>query len=322
MNSSTSSFSNEVKAILLALLIVGLADVGLRLAEARLSVDVRHIRSFPEITRKLSHEPSPRVVFLGNSLTRHGIDPAVWTSAIGELASPKGSMAKLVPDDTTMPDWYYVALNNLIRPGNKPDLLILGFASNQLTDERIEASRLGAYFCDLGNLPELFTKDLQGFTAKVDFLAGRVCRLYGVRDEIQTRAGDKFIPGYQASVTRLNEIRRREPVRPPNDQKAKSYELLDRALKLWRAQGIEVVLVAIPTPSSYQIDEAVIQKVQATGARLIDARQLPALSPEDFPDGYHMGPRAAQIYTRFVAEKLSDALKQNPSQIHVAASAN
>jgi len=161
-----------VKAILLTLLILGMGDLALRWAEVNLSIDVRHIRSFPEITRKLSHEPAPRVVFLGNSLTRHGVDPSVWASAMKELKAPAGSMAKLVPDDTTMPDWYYVALNSLIVPGYQPDILILGFASNQLTDERIEASRLGAYFCDHGNLRELFAKDLEGVAAKGDF-AGR-----------------------------------------------------------------------------------------------------------------------------------------------------
>jgi hypothetical protein len=324
MNSSISSFSSEVKAILMTLLILGLADAGLRLAEAKLSIDVRHIRSFPEITRKLSHEPAPRVVFLGNSLTRHGVDPDAWASAMKELHSPAGSVAKLVPDDTTMPDWYYVALNNLIRPGNQPELLIIGFSLDQLTDERIEASRLGAYFCDFENVRELFAKDLDGFAPKVDFLVGRVCRLYGVRDEIQARVGDKFIPGYQEGVRQLNEIKRRES--PKTDHiangKPKSYELLDRALKLWRARGIEVVLVAMPIPSRYEIDPTVIQKAQATGARLIDARHLSTLTPEDFPDGYHMGPRAAQIYTKFLAANLADALRENARGVSVTASAN
>jgi hypothetical protein len=324
MNSSTFSFSSEVKAILMTLLILGLADIGLRLAEAKLSIDVRHIRSFPEITRKLSHEPAPRVVFLGNSLTRHGVDPRVWESAMKELHAPVGSVAKLVPDDTTMPDWYYVALNNLIRPGNQPELLIIGFSLDQLTDERIEASRLGAYFCDLGNVRELFAKDLKGFVPKVDFMVGRWCRLYGVRDEIQARVGDKFIPGYQEGGRQLNEIQRREP--PKADRiaggRAKSYELLDRALNLWRARGIEVVLVAMPIPSRYEIDPAVMQKAQAAGVRLIDARNLAPLTREDFPDGYHMGPRAAEIYTRFLATNLADALREKARGVSVTASAN
>lgn len=325
MNSSTSSFRSEVKAILMTLLILGLADIGLRLAEVKLSVDVRHIQSFPEITRELSAGPAPRVVFLGNSLTRHGVDPATWASAMEKLATPKGSVAKLVPDDTTMPDWYYVALNSLIRPGHQPEVLVLGFSLDQLTDERIEASRLGAYFCDLGNLGELFAKDLDGFVPKVDFLLGRVCRMYGIRDEIQARFGDKFIPGYQESVRHLNDIRRRAS--PPDKNqiaggKVKSYQLLDRALALWSARGIEVVLVAMPIPSSYEIDPAVVLKAQSAGARLIDARQLPSLTREDFPDGYHMGHRAAEIYTRFLAESLAAPLRENARGVSVTASAN
>lgn len=325
MNSSTSSFRNEVKAILLTLLILGTGDLAFRWAEVNLSIDVRHIRSFPEITRKLSHEPAPRVVFLGNSLTRYGVDPSVWASVMKELKAPAGSVAKLVPDDTTMPDWYYVALNSLIRPGNQPDVVILGFTLKQLTDERIEAGRLGAYFCDFGNVRELFAKDLEGFVPKVDFVVGRLCRLYGIRDEIQARFGDKFIPGYQESVQHLNDIRRRESP-PSKDQiaggKVNSYKLLDRALALWRARGIEVVLVAMPIPSGYEIDPAVVLKAQAAGARLIDARQLPDLTRADFPDGYHMGPRAAEIYTRFLAERLAEPLRENARGVGVTASAN
>jgi hypothetical protein len=325
MNSSTSSFNSEGKAVLLTLLILSMGDLALRWAEVNLSIDVRHIRSFPEITRKLSHEPAPRVVFLGNSLTRHGVDPSVWASVMKELKAPAGSVAKLVPDDTTMPDWYYVALNSFIRPGNRPDVVILGFTLNQLTDERIEAGRLGAYFCDLGNVSELFAKDLEGFAPKVDFLMGRLCRLYGVREQIQARFGDKIIPGYQASVRHLNEIRRRESS-PKKHQtaggKVHSYQLLDRALALWRAQGIEVVLVAMPIPSGYEIDQAVVLKAQSVGARLIDARELPALTREDFPDGYHMGPKAAKIYTRFVAERMAETLRENARWVGVTASAN
>src|SRR5688572_22081273 len=189
-----------------------------------------------------------------------------------DLKAPAGSVAKLVPDDTSMPDWYYVALNNLIRPGYQPEVLILGFTANQLTDERIEASRLGAYFCDLGNLGELFGKDLEGFVPKVDFLLGRMCRLYGIREQVRARFEDKLIPGYQEGVRHLNEIQRRGS--PPNkDQRAggkvNSYALLDRALSLWRARGIEVVLVAMPIPSGYEIDQAVVLKAQSVGVRLI-----------------------------------------------------
>lgn len=325
MNSFTSNFSSEVKAILLTLVILGLADLGLRLAEVELSIDVRHIRSFPEIVRELSAGPAPRVVFLGNSLTRHGVNPGAWASAMKEFKAPAGSVAKLVPDDTTMPDWYYVALNSLIRPGYQPEVLVLGFSLDHLTDERIEASRLGAYFCDLENVPELFAKDLEGFVPKVDFLLGRVCRLYGIRDEIQARFGDKFIPGYQESVRYLNDIRRRESP-PDQDQiaggKVKSYKLLDRALALWRARGIEVVLVAMPIPSSYEIDPVVVLKAQSAGARLIDARQLSSLAREDFPDGYHMGPRAAEIYTRFLAERMAEPLRENARGVGATASAN
>jgi len=314
MNSSTSSFNSEVKVILSTLLILVIGDLALRWAEVNLSIDVRHIRSFPEITRKLSHEPAPRVVFLGNSLTRYGVDPDVWASAMKELKAPAGSVAKLVPDDTTMPDWYYVALNSLIRPGNQPDVVILGFTLNQLTDERVEAGRLGAYFCDFGNVGELFAKDLKGFAPKVDFLMGRLCRLYGVRDQVRARFGDKFIPGYQEGVRHLNEVQRREA--PPKKHQtaagqARSYQLLDRALALWRARGIEVVLVAMPIPSNYEIDQVVVGKAQSAGVRLIDARQLPALTREDFPDGYHMGPKAAKIYTRYVAERMAETLREN-----------
>lgn len=323
MNSSTSSFSSEAKAILMTLLVLGLVDIGLRLAEAKLSLDVQHIRSFPVLARQLSAGPAPRVAFLGNSLTRYGVDASAWVTAMERLETPKGAMTKLVPDDTTMPDWYYVALNNLIRPGHKPEVLVIGFSLKQLTDERIEARRLGAYFCDFENVSELFAKDLNGFAPKVDFLLGRLCRVYGIRDEIQARVGDKVIPGYQEGVRQLNDIRRHRPAaKIDSGSRTNSYELLDRALLLCRSQGIKVVLVAMPIPSRYEIDPVVVRKAQAAGAQLIDARELPTLTGEDFPDGYHMGTRAAEIYTKFVAEKLSETLRENSDRIRVTARVN
>jgi hypothetical protein len=314
---------SEVKAVVLTLLILGCTDLGLRLAEVRLSNDVRHIRALPEIARELSAGPAPRVVFVGNSLTRYGVNPDAWTAALKELNLPKGTMAKLVPDETTMPDWHYVVLNNLIEPGHKPDLLILGFALQQLTDERIQAGRLGAYFCDHRNVRELFTHDLQDVGPRCDFLLGSLSRLYGVRDEIQVRFGDAFIPGYRESVQHLNEVRLRESRsdHQANGDGAHSYALLERALKLWREQGIEVVLVAMPTPYEYELDLTVAEMAQAAGVRLIDARDLSALTTEDFPDGYHMGERAAEIYTRFVAKCVVDTLRARAGEVHVTAQA-
>ncbi|MEW6301891.1 MAG: hypothetical protein AB1705_00360 [Verrucomicrobiota bacterium] len=309
----TLQIRSEIKAVLLTLLVLLCADVALRLAELKLSNDVRHIRSLPEIARALSSGPTPRVVFLGNSLTRFGVAPAAWTSALEELNVPKGSMAKVVPDESTMPDWYYVVRNNLIEPGREPDLLILGFALNQLTDERLQPGRLGAYFCNRQNVRELFAHDLPGLGAKCDFLMGSMSRLYGVRDEIQVRFGDAFIPGYRESVQHLNKTRLRKSA-PGNLQttggKAHSYALLERALKLWREKGIEVVLVAMPTPYEYELDPAVAGMAQSAGVRLIDARKLAALTAEDFPDGYHMGKRAAEIYTRYLAESVVDTLRE------------
>jgi hypothetical protein len=91
---------------------------------------------------------------------------------------------------------------------------------------------------------------------------------------------------------------------------------------LWRAQGIEVALVAMPVPSGYEIDPEVVRKAQSAGVKLIDARLMSSLTPADFPDGYHMGSRAAESYTRFVAERVADTLRECAGQAGMTASAN
>src|SRR5690606_31684789 len=62
----------RVPAFVLAALL--LVEVGVRAVEERLSIDVRHINRMDEIVTALVAAPGPSVLFVGNSLTREGVD--------------------------------------------------------------------------------------------------------------------------------------------------------------------------------------------------------------------------------------------------------
>src|SRR5690606_4250107 len=124
MRSSTSSskpperrgprLDRRVLLLVFAALLV--VELGVRVIEPRLSLDIRHIQAIPDIVSDVHESAGPSVVFFGNSLTRAGVDLGVMASGLAPAGVERGGVAAVYPDDTTILDWIYVYEHYLARP--------------------------------------------------------------------------------------------------------------------------------------------------------------------------------------------------------------
>src|SRR5690606_3757118 len=124
-----------------ALLVVGalvLVEVAVGAVETRLSVDNRHIGEIGSIVAGLeaagSEDGATTVLFLGNSLTRRGVDLDTFERALASAGVANGAAAAVYPDDTSVLDWLYLYESAIVAEDAVPDVVVIGFGMWHLED--------------------------------------------------------------------------------------------------------------------------------------------------------------------------------------------
>lgn len=294
----------KVLSSVLAILLAG--ELGLYLAEPRLSLDVQHIRSIPTIVRNFEAAPGPGVLFLGNSLTRAGIRPDVVEGAWPPHRLPQAKFALVYPDDTRLLDWFYV-YRRFVEPARSlPRVIVICFAQSQLADgQPLQPERLGSQFAGFPLLSEAFSDDVLSASDRISYLLGATSRVWANRERVQTRVL-ALIPGYEALAQTLNEaasVRQRASGNGRPDTYTRLARFIERAGK----DGVGVVFVATPLPRRFPLPDDLRRTIRDGGAELLDLQGTEPADPRDFPDGYHLSPTAAERFS----ESLGVALAAN-----------
>jgi hypothetical protein len=280
-----------------------------------LNYDREHIHNLPEISRRLHQVPGARVLFLGNSLTRHGVS----VDKVREELAYRGvepAIERTVPVGTDVTDWIYAYKRFFGNVDQAPDIVIVGFVRHHVRDLKPpkRLRRLGRHFLDLQDAPECFALDLHRFDTCAEVLLSRYWASYG--DQLLYREGALYaiLPGFQASERRFNHILERNQERtaalknngkPPEH----TFDRIRRLAGLLKETGAHGIFVAMPLPHIWEPDPQVRQAVTSMGMTYVDARKLEGITSEDFPDGYHMGEKAKTAYSRLIAKHLADRLK-------------
>jgi hypothetical protein len=297
MNLSIFSSKGEFRVVTGVILLLLVCEALVRLVERRISIDIRHIQELPAIAERLRNANPVRTLFLGNSLTRAGVDLKTIRQNVPAANVEDYTLESIYPDDTTIVDWYYVYRTFLVNRQIAPSLVVVGYALDHLGDHSVlHMGRLGGYFGGWSDLPEAFRNDIPGLGDRIQYLVSIVSRLFANQERIRDRLLDLVVPNYRASAQLLNratqQVAERQQMR---DQQ--TYRRLRRFIQLVQSNGTKLVFVAMPLPNSYPIPEPLRATVDAEGALLLDLRHIKGLAAGDFPDGYHLSPSGARIYS-------------------------
>ncbi|MFG0336296.1 MAG: hypothetical protein ACF8TS_23300, partial [Maioricimonas sp. JB049] len=297
---------SEWKVLLVVAVGLAAGELGMRAIETRLSIDVDHLKSFRTIAQALREEADPdeaRVLFLGNSLTRLGVDQQVFEQ-FAEADGWKIHTAKMNPDNTALAEWYYAYGNFFADPERAPDVLIVGFEGGHLRDHPSRhPARLAHYYCDANDWQDLRQFDLFGFEDAAGFWLARWSAMYSNRDRIERRLLDELIPGYRDGMQIVNE-RQTADAEAAALQSRPTYRRLREFIAMARAHDVRVILAAMPIAERYELDPELLEAIDGTGVDLVDCRTVPGIVPDMFPDGIHMTPEAAERYSRYLAGAL------------------
>lgn len=284
-------------AVLTVLLAV---EVGSRAIGSWLSQDVRNIRTIPRVALELSNSREYKVLFLGNSLTRVGVDESVVSAEFAKRGR-KARVARVYLDDTTINTWQYVFRQHFAKEC-RPDLLVVGFVDRQLEDLPADYRRLGGIAVNLRMLWEMSTVDAKDLDRRVELVLGYTFFSFSNAERVRHRVLDALVPGYRIISRTLNE----SAVRHRNSSvTGKSYFHLLRLMNAARENHVEVVLAAMPLPAQYSLEPELNSIIAAGEATLIDARKVEGLRPQMFFDGFHLDRKGAALFSRDLCRLLT-----------------
>jgi hypothetical protein len=285
-------------------------ELGFRAFENRLSADLVHYAEAPAIVDGLARAEGRRVLFLGNSLTRRGVDD----ERMGRALSAAGpvAMAKVHPDDTSVVEWR--RLVERFAAGGRPpmDALVVSYAQTQLSDDTIvRPRRLGRHYAGADNLWGLLTEEARRFDVGAELLLAYASSSFANAERVQTRVLDLVVPGYRDAAQRINAApaaggsAAKAQARP-----ARTYERLGHLLDAASGAGVPVALVAVPLPSAQPnaVDPALVRLAADRGVAHLDATATPGVTDGDFPDGYHLGEEGSRRFTDHVGPQIAEWL--------------
>ncbi|MEZ5942850.1 MAG: hypothetical protein R3C18_15770 [Planctomycetaceae bacterium] len=319
-NSSPTVLRNELK-VLGALVVMLLVVEGvLQLGESRLSIDIQHMKSFGQIAQQLQSQDeaaslaaerqnastvqsASQILFLGNSMTRYGLDQESFERECSLTTGITPEVIALHPDNSRISEWYYLYRNFVAEQNRSPDILVVGFAMNQLCDAPSKTpDRIARYYgVGIDDLDTLSNEDLSNVEGWSDFVCSRYSATYATRQRVERRILSAIIPSYKESSNLINN--QSAPKELQGDNVELTYRRLQDFLDMASEGGTQVVLVALPTQEGYDLDSGLVDVCRGK-VTLIDARTIPGVSPDMIPDGLHLTPEGATRYSTFLADWL------------------
>lgn len=320
MSSSTSSSNHEGKVLLVVALVLVAGEVGAH-ALSRTFSDVQRREQIPETVAQIGEAASPRILFLGNSLTRRGVSLNAFREQLGKHGITVGGAWKVCPDDTTLRHWYYVFERHFAGPppARSPDYVVVSFVGNALADQvESRTRRLALNVEGARQISHVLRHDLESLDEAGYFLASHWSKAIAHQPEVKDGILRRIVPYYREETERLNWVHHEHRAKTPaTDASAAgtaqlTYHGLGQFLDMLKANDCHGVFCLMPLPGEQPLDLRLVETIESAGMTFGDCRGLRVRTQGHYPDEYHMDPTAAGIYSRAVAVALARVLQERP----------
>lgn len=297
--------STETRVVFALLGLIALVDLGLRLVDSRLSGNVAHVESIPQLMADAGQPEKRSLLLLGNSLTNNGVAPQAVTKELPSIA-----LAKVTPDATGLWSWQCLLDHQVIeRPEVQFDTVVIGFAWNLLSDQtRANASRLGGMYCDLSDLGRAREIGLKNSGDVGEFIAAKLLRAYALRDTLRNRLFQSAVPNY-VQFTQSNNNAGAPAAETRMQHPNYTYQTFTGLVNRLKAEGTRVIVVAMPIQKEYEVDPQLRDLADRGVIEMIDLRDTAGIKAAHYLDGIHLNATGQQILSRVLAEDLAAELR-------------
>lgn len=316
--SQAPTVRQELRVVGVVIAFVVLLEIIARIIAPWLDYDRKNIHAFPQTISNLEQRAKssgrPRVAFFGNSLMLRGLDESILQDELRELGGPAIETTKINPVGTAMIDWLYLYQRYFDTTASRPEVLVLGFVAHHIHDqEPIKIRRLARHFVAAQDFPTLWKTDLTNFHERAQSVLCGISALEGDQPEHQMLILDFCVADYQRGLNANHRLIETAATRQaqanrnrPSGGAAESFTRMQRFLELCESQQVKVLFVAMPLPLGWDLNPAAVSLARQHGMEMLDARAIDGMTKDDFSDGYHLGPKGAEKFSRWLADALHD----------------
>lgn len=325
MNSSTSSSENPRKSLwsssewkvllILALVLLG-TEVTLRFVEQRLSIDVAHIRSAPQLAASISgkSETAPqalKILFIGNSSIREGIVPELLVSEFKTRYGRDVRPYFFYPDGGSIMSWRWAWRRYFNDPACRPDLVVICGGTSHFDDGNTEPRIAGSYFVSSKDALAFASTELPNTESRLEFMMAKASISYASRRRVQRRVMDILMPYNRTVLFEVSTLAEKKAAKSKIDSPPTSKRLRS-LLEDIRARHLQAVVVTVPNLNLYDVPEDRVRTIAEAGAFFADLRAVEGITAAHFFDKAHLDEKGAEIFTRALCSSLNQALAQPP----------
>jgi hypothetical protein len=296
----------ESKVVLTLVLLLLALEVGARVFEGRLSRDIQHLRTLPGQAYLLKSAPkeSLRILLLGNSLARCGMDQNLLKNKLSSELGRPVILAVMHPDGSKIEEWAYGYQRYFRDTNSEPDAVLLITGRQHLTDKLKSADDMGAFYVGNEDLLPFMKGNLRSVEEASWFLAARYSTLMAHRKRVEPLVFYNLVPGYEQTAQAINRSAQAPAIAPTT-----TCEVFKQFAHGLKSREVRLFVASAPLPEPFDLPEPVISAsaeanvtVHPSGANL----KLPA---ERFPDQYHLDQAGAQAFTEHLLPTLIKQLK-------------
>lgn len=288
-----------------ALAYLAALEIGARVVYPAHSTLAARIRSDWSAARQLGVRAAPpRRSFLvvGNSLLQAAID----RRKLGALQQDNDLSIAILPiENTEYLDWYF-GLQRLLAQGSKPEFVVLALVPVQLISDRTD----GEFFARQLMRPVDILRVKQAahldWTSTGTYLLASASAWMGDSAGIRNWIRSETVPG-MSELARYLPQQRAATSPPAGVIEGIAEPRLRQFAALCAAHGCKALLL-IPPLVRLRGDQSLVAVARAARAARVPVLMPIApgeLGPEFFPDGFHLGPRGAQVFTPRLMDSLT-----------------
>jgi len=291
-------------AAICALLIVVFEVASVYLLNHRSGTYARISRQYAEALtmRPAGAGEPPSVLMVGNSLLLHGVQ----LDRLREMTSSRMRVYPIFLEATGYYDWLY-ALHGLFLRGARPRVVVLGVGVNYFLENGVRQDYAPMLFFNTRDTLAV-ASDLQlDRTATSNLLLAHSSTFWDTRSAIRTQVLNHMVPHLENLFSLVNQ----RPAVPEGREFAEiSIPRLQRLRELCEANGARLILLVPPTLASEDAVSRMAAAAQAAGVEVSVPVDPAALSAKFYqPDGMHLNPDGAMIFTSALAKDLPEKVK-------------
>lgn len=307
MSSFTSVFKHtEARVVLSLLALLAALEVMFCISGHHLSHDIENIREISRTAKTLAAAPPQRVLFVGNSITQAGLDPALFAAEAKQHgADPQLSIYTAYPDSSHATIWDYLLDRYFIEPGQLPEDVVIVTGRVHLLDAPTNQAQLGAYYVSWSDVPYYLRHDAPPADSMIEFMLGKSLTLMTLRNRVSPRLFNVLLPYYQENWFILNRAAMKGAlVAKPDTQSEAPTTHLKHLVQSLKQRGVRLTVVAAPMPHPYVLHRSVAAALAQEQIDVVDLNPIPGLTAEHFADEDHLNNLGKEIFTRALSAAL------------------